>query len=76
MKEYGMYQSYNVEASMGKEEMEASTPTYGTEMSGCTMPEVTECVQERQIHRTILRHLRRRKGTVCLSAISHRGYLR
>ena len=53
MKEYGMYQNYNVEASMTQESMEANTPSCGTEMSGCTMPEVTECVKEKQVHRTI-----------------------
>ncbi len=50
MKEYGMYQNYNVEASMTQESVEANAPA---EMSGCTMPEVTECVKEKQIHRTI-----------------------
>ena len=53
MKEYGMYQGYNVESSASQETMESNTPACGVEMGGCTMPEVTECVKERQIHRTI-----------------------
>ena len=53
MKEYGMYQGYDVESGMSKENIESSTPSCGTEINGCIMPEVTECVKERQIHRTI-----------------------
>ena len=59
MKEYGMYQGYNVEGTGSPEvnvynqEIDINTPSYGTCMPGCVMPEVVECPQERCIHRTI-----------------------
>lgn len=58
MKDYGMYQGYNVEGAgdvniTSNQEIEYNTPASGTNMSGCVMPEVMECPKERQIHRTI-----------------------
>ncbi len=57
MKDYGMYQGYNVEGASevnitSNQEIDYNTPATSS-MSGCMMPEVMECPRERQIHKTI-----------------------
>ena len=57
MKDYGMYQGYNVEGASevnitSNQEVEYNTPA-SSQMPGCILPEVMECPKERQIHRTI-----------------------
>lgn len=56
MKDYGMYQGYNVENA---EEVNINSNqsidinTKNASMNGCVMPEVVEGIKEKQIHRTI-----------------------
>lgn len=57
MKEYGMYQGYNVEGTCEvnvspSAGIDVTTPAMGASMNGCVMPEVMECPQERCVHRT------------------------
>ncbi len=58
MKDYGMYQGYNIEGAndvniSSNQEIDINTPATNNAMGGCTMPEVVECPREREIHRTI-----------------------
>ncbi len=58
MKDYGMYQGYNVEGAnevniTSNQEVDYNTPATAADgASGCVMPEVMECPRERVVHRT------------------------